>query len=227
MPMLTWVRAIFLAMQGKRGISALEIQKQLKIGSYRTAWYMLHRIRKGLHERDEKYQLSGIVEFDGAVWGKKSTKTEVEVLVAVETKDWVDDKGKPKASAGFAKVVVANENGEEAQKFVSKLIKPDSMVNTDGSPALYNVTGVDADYRIMNSTQVELNLWLPWVHKFISNAKAWVVGTHHGVDKKYLQRYLSEFAYRFNRRHDPESLFYRALSSCTQSKPLTLRSLCA
>jgi hypothetical protein len=225
--MLNWVRAIFLVMQGKRGISALEIQKQLRLGSYRTAWFMLHRIRKGLQERDDQYLLSGVIEFDGAVFGKKSTKTEVEVLVAVETKSWVDEKGKEKACAGFAKIMVSPERGEDAQKFVSKSIKPDSMVNTDGSPALYNVQGVDADYRIMNSTQTELNAWLPWVHRFISNAKAWVIGTHHGVKPKYLNRYLSEYAYRFNRRHDPESLFYRTLTTCCNTKPLKLRALCA
>lgn len=225
--MLNWVRCLFLVMQGKRGISALEVQKQLRLGSYRTAWFMLHRIRKGLQERDDQYQLSGVIEFDGAVFGKKSTKTEVEVLVAVETKSWVDEKGREKARAGFAKIIVAPENGTAAQKFVSKFIKPESFVNTDGSPSLYNVEGVDADYRVMNSTQEKLNDWLPWVHRFISNAKAWVIGTHHGVKPKYLNRYLSEYSYRFNRRHDPESLFYRALGTCCKTKPLKLRALCA
>lgn len=63
------------------------------------------------------------------------------------------------------------------------------------------------------------------VHRFISNAKAWIIGTHHGVDAKYLGRYLSEYAYRFNRRHDLDSLFHRALTACALAKPITAQAL--
>ena len=87
--------------------------------------------------------------------------------------------------------------------------------------------GRTRDYQVVANDPVILKRWLPWVHKFISNAKAWVIGTHHGVKSSYLHRYLAEYTYRFNRRHDPDSLFHRALTACALTAPATLRVLCA
>jgi hypothetical protein len=101
--------------------------------------------------------------------------------------------------------VIARETKDNAQAFVDKTIKPGTMVNTDGSPSLIDLKGVDVDFQVTNNDPAILDRWLPWVHKFISNAKAWVIGTHHGVETKYLGRYLGEYTYRFNRRHDPDS----------------------
>ena len=70
-----------------------------------------------------------------------------------------------------------------------------------------------------------MNEWLPWVHKFISNAKAFLIGTHHGVEAKHLERYLAEYTYRFNRRHDPNGLFARAVTACSLATPITAQAL--
>ncbi len=141
------------------------------------------------------------------------------MLVAIETKDWVDSKGRPKSRAGFAKVMVGDETKKNAQAFVSNAIVEGSMVNTDGSPSLINLTGVDVDYRVVGTDKEILDHWLPWVHKFIGNAKVWLLGTHHGVESKYLAQYLAEYTFRFNRRHDPNSLFSRALFACVVANP--------
>lgn len=224
-PMLTWVRMIFLVMQGKRGISAMELKRQLKMSSYGTTWTMLHRIREALRQKDEEYKLQNVIELDGAVFGRKHTGNQAEVLVAIETKDWIDEKGKAKSRAGFAKVMVAPESKMKVQEFIDNVIVKDSMVNTDGKPALQNLKNIDHDYQVVGNDPVVITHWLPWVHKFISNAKAWVVGTHHGIDSKYLGRYLAEYTYRFNRRHDPDSLFHRALTACAIGAPATAGSL--
>jgi hypothetical protein len=224
-PILTWLRAIALVTQGKRGISALELQRQLGMTSYDTAWRMLQKIRESLRQRDENYPLKGVIELDGASFGKKDKGNQAEVLVAVESKDWIDEKGRRKEKAGFAKVKVSPETKAQAQEFVKQTMKPGSFVNTDASPALRELHGVEADYRVMANDPKALEAWLPWVHRFISNAKAWIIGTHHGVDAKYLGRYLSEYAYRFNRRHDLDSLFHRALTACALAKPTTAQVL--
>jgi hypothetical protein len=184
--LLTWVRAIYFAMQGKRGMSALELQRQLDIKSYPTAWAILHKIREALRQQDEQYKLKDIIELDGAVFGRRETGNQTEVLVAIESKDWIDEKGRKKSKAGFAKVMVAHETKKEAQEFVNTALHKNSMVNTDGSPSLTNLEGVDVDYQVMGNDKATLDHWLPWVHKFISNTKAWLIGTHHGVDSKYL-----------------------------------------
>lgn len=227
--MLTWARAIYFVMSSKRGVSALEMQRRLEIGSYRTALGMLKKIRRALLDRDAKYQLSDSIELDGTGFGSAKTGNQREVLVAIETKSWVDDKGRSKSKAGFAKVVVANETRDNAEKFISKNIKHGAQVNTDAGLAFTHakVDGIDLDYRVMDSNREKIADWLPWVHRFISNAKSWIIGTHHGVRAKYLHLYLAEYTYRFNRRHDPDSLFHRAICAMSQAEPKTLGSLCA
>jgi transposase-like protein len=224
-PVLKWLRAIYFVTQGKRGVSALELMRHLGMSSYGTVWAMLHKIREALRQRDEEYKLKGQLELDGATFGRRESGTTQEVLVAVETKDWVDAKGKPKSKAGFAKVVVAKETKENAQAFMDQAVEPGSMVNTDGSPSLRTLKGVDVDYQIVSGRKEIVNSWLPWVHKLISNSKAWVVGTHHGVGPEYLNSYLAEYFYRFNRRHDPKRLFHRAVRACVLAKPVTYAAL--
>jgi hypothetical protein len=218
-PILIWVQAIFNCMQGARGISALELQRVLKMEHYETTWVVLHKIREALRQRDLKYKLSKYIELDGASFGKKVTGNQVEVLVAIETKDWIDAKGRPKSKAGFAKVMIGAETKQNAQKFVNENVTKGAMVNTDGSQSLINLEGVDVDYQVVGTDKVILDHWLPWVHKFIGNAKVWLLGTHHGVESKYLAQYLAEYTFRFNRRHDPDSLFSRALSACVIASP--------
>jgi hypothetical protein len=224
-PMLVWMKVLCFVTQGKRGVSALEIQAKLEMKSYGTTWAILHKIREALRQRDEGYKLKNVIELDGATFGRRQTGNQTDVLVAIETKAWTDKRGRHKSKAGFAKVVVANETKREAQTFVDKTIEKGSMVNTDGSPSLRNLKNMDTDFQVMGTSQQTIDHWLPWVHKFISNAKSWIVGTHHGVESKYLAQYLSEYTYRFNRRHAPDTLFFRALGACVGAQPKTAQVL--
>ena len=218
LPLRTWLQAIQLLMQGKRGISALELKRVLKIGSYQTAWLMLQKIRAALKDRDQQYKLKGIIELDGTFFGQKSSGNQKPVLIAVESRDWVDDNGKPKPRAGFAKVALAGETKENAQNFVDQHIQKDSVLHTDRKNIYPTLKNVEVDF-LTTQNLLFLDGWLPWVHKFISNAKTWILGTHHGIKTKYLDRYLAEYTYRFNRRHDPDSLWHRALTACALAAP--------
>jgi len=219
LPILIWIRAITFVMQGKRGMSALELKRQLGMCSYGTTWVMLHKIRESLRQRDERYRLRNLIELDGAVFGKKENENQAEVLIAIEAKEWIDERGRTKSKAGFAKVMVSPENKREAQAFVDQALVRGSLVNTDGGHSFRDLQHVDADYQVTGNDPLVLDRWLPWVHKFISNAKMWLVGTHHGIRIKYLSRYLGEYTFRFNRRHDPDSLFHRALTACALATP--------
>jgi len=224
-PLLIWLRAIFFVMQGKRGMSALELKRLLDMRSYATVWLMLKKLREALKERDDKYKIEKLVELDGATFGKREKSTQVTVLVAVESRDWIDENGELKSKAGFAKIKMTSESKIRAQEFVNEYIKPGSMVNTDGNNSYTKLKNVDHDYRVIEANPEILNHWLPWVHKFISNAKTWLLGTHHGVGPKNIGRYLAEYTYRFNRRHDPDSLFHRALKACCLATPKTAYAL--
>lgn len=224
--LLIWVKALFYVMQGKRGISAMELQRHLGLKSYGRVWTMLQKIRSALVQKDEDYEVGeGVVELDGAVFGRKEAGNQTEVLVAIETKEWIDKKGKEKSKAGFAKVLVAKETKENAQKLVDTGVKEGSFVNTDGSQSLINLERIDVDYQVVSGDPIMCAHWLPWVHRFISNAKSWVNGTHHGVKAKHLSRYLGEYTHRFNRRHDVNRLFHRALTACAVAHPVRQHAL--
>ena len=173
---------------------------------------MRYKIRRSLQCRDEKYKLKKIIELDGTGFGNKDKNNQKTVLVTIEIREWMDQKGRKKSRAGFAKVIVADETRENAQKFLDNNVEKDTMVNTDAGSGLIHITGYDHDYQVMDSKTENINRWHPWVHRFISNAKTWILGTHHGVRKKQLDLYLAEYTYRFNQRHDSDSLFHRALS---------------
>lgn len=227
LPLLTWARAIFLVTQDKRGVSALQLKRQLLIGSYRTAWRLLLRIREAMRQRDERYLLTGIVELDGADLGEQKDKGKKKILIAVETKQWVDEKGRTKERAGFAKVKLSRESKICAQQFVDEHLHPGTHVNSDASPAFIGLQGVAADNRVMHGQPQELDSWLPWVQRWVQLAKAWLLGTHHGVKSKYFELYLAEHNYRFNRRHDPNGMFHRASTACLTARPRRLAMLCA
>lgn len=130
--------------------------------SYDTAWTLFHKIREALRKRDKIYTLHTIIELDGAVFGKRHTGNQTEALVAIETKDWVDQKGRRKTKAGFSKVLVAKETKEEdAQKFVDKAIEKNSMVNTEANPSFIHLEDVGVDYQVVGSSQEVLDHWLP------------------------------------------------------------------
>jgi len=138
--------------------------------------------------------------------------------VAIESKEWTNTKGKKKSKAGFAKVLVAKETKKNLQKLVDNGINSDNMFNTDGF--VKDLENVGHDDQVATGHSKVCASWLPWVHKFISNAKSWIIGTHHGVRGKYLERYLGEYTYRFNRRHDINRLFHRALTACAVAQPV-------
>ena len=111
--------------------------------------------------RDAGDQLSESVELDGAAIGSKCAGNQAEVLVAIERKSYVDKNVKIREKAGFAKVVLAPETQESAENFVANALQPATFVNTDGSPALCNLSNADVDSQVTNSDVAILEQWLP------------------------------------------------------------------
>ena len=227
-PLLMWLRAIFFLSQDKRGVSALQLMRQLGLSSFDTAWHLLHKVRRALASRDEQYLLHGIVELDGSSMDsearrktkeKRTYPPESEVLVAVETKDWFDERGRPKHGAGFAKVVVRRETTIFAKQFAEKALEPGTQIHTDAAGAFRQLPQVTQQK--MKGEPERLESWLPWVYRYVSNAKTWLMGTHHGVSAKYLPNYMAEYTYRFNRRHDPDSMLHRIVTACVLAEPVT------
>lgn len=187
---------------------------------YVTAWAMLHRIRCAMAKRDAQYRLSESVELDelfigapteGRKRGRGTDQTPVLVAVSFIT-------GKhEKEYVGFAKLkAVAQVDAATVIQFATMGITPGSVVRTDGLsvyPALEK-HGFKHEPRTVKRRRA--HTVLPHVHTFISNLRAFVLGTYHGLGEKHLQPYLDEFCYRFNRRRHQDELFDRLLRACLE-----------
>jgi transposase-like protein len=220
LPLTKWFWAIYWMASDKGGISALRLSKLIGV-TWRTAYHVLEKLRKAMGHRDSIYRLSDIVEFDDAlVGGKKPGKRgrgaegKTSVLVACENRE-----GKP----GFiAMEVVESVNKGSVLDFAKRRIKFDQTVRTDGLAAN---NGIQPHVtHIAKITPPEMaNEWLPWVHIAIANLKRFLLGTFHGTSNRYLQEYLNEFCYRFNRRFWEAEIPNRLLRLCVEHRSVTCR----
>lgn len=206
LPLTKWFLAMYLVTQDKRGISAVQLSRQLDV-TYKTAWYLLQRIRKAMGQRNQKHLLSGIVDFDDAYFGgptvgkKRGRGTEKsKVFVAVSH----DDEDRPQH---LCMQITQNLKQASVKKFALNHIKKGSVVRSDDyrsyPPALAE------DYVLQTQPYDPSTGQLHWLHTLVGNAKAFIMGTYHGLPKENLQSYMDEFCFRFSRRFFYGKLFDR------------------
>jgi Zn ribbon nucleic-acid-binding protein/transposase-like protein len=188
-PLKVWFRAIFEISARRTGISAKDLQRMLGFGSYKTAWTWLHKLRTAL-VRPEREPLGPFVQIDEAFVGGKNRLKEL-ILVAAET-------------GGRVRLAHAENNDEATLKrFADGQVARDAHVVTDGL-ASYNERSLNErphDMIVQTKQERRKNDTLQSCHWAISLFKRWLLGTHAGaVSAKYLQAYLDEFAFRYNRR---------------------------
>jgi transposase-like protein len=218
-----WFWAIYLVAKDKRGCSAMQLSRELKL-PYNTAWFLLHRIRQAMTKRDEQYILSSIVEMDDTYFGKprKGGKrgrgtTKPKVLVALSK----NNEGHPM----FLKMqMLPNLKGKTIGSFVNKTIEPGSVIQSDAYSSYRKPLKEKYlhQFKVFNPEDGEM---LHWLHTIIANVKAFVAGTFHGLGDKHMQAYLDEFCYRFNRRYFQGELFDRLLCATTSSQPIRFAEL--
>ncbi|MDB5055795.1 MAG: family transposase [Bacilli bacterium] len=220
-----WFALVFFVSHDKRGVSASLMAKELEI-SYKTAWTNLHKIRKAcMADKDAPYKLFGQVEMDdfyiGAPTenGKRGRGTDKnQVLVALSK----NAKGHPL----YVKMeMIEDIKGTTVLELVSKWIEEQSVIQTDAyrSFPIVETKGYKLEAEKFDHTKHPEHL--KWMHKLISNFKAFVLGTFHGLDSRYLQSYLDEFCFRFNRRKFAGQLFNRLLHACVSTDTLTYTEL--
>jgi len=222
-PLLVWFWAIFLVAVDKRGHSALQLSKELSV-PYDRAWLMLHKIRAAMAHRDAEYKLDGIVELDESYIGapdegRRGRGTRrAKAIVALE----LTANGRPR----FVKMRIAKRlDARSVKSFATGGIVPGTTTRTDGLN-IYNGLGklgfIHEATIAPGKTKDDM---LYWTHIMISNAKAFILGTFHGLEDMHIQRYLDEFTYRFNRRYREGELFDRLLFACASAPPATLAEL--
>jgi len=235
-PIREWFWAAYLVATHTPGISAAQLQRQLGIGSDTTAWHMLHRLRKGM-VNETRSRLSGLIEADestigGPAKGKRgrgvtAAKHKSLVIGAVEVIAYENKQGKRCERAGRLRLsTVENAGAVNIRDFLARNVEAGSTVRTDGWPGYSDEALVGYTHRVrVVRTRERAHRVAPHVHRVFSNLKAWLNGTYHGVEPGYLQRYLDEFVFRFNRRNTPMAAFQTLLGISTQKAPLPLRDL--
>jgi transposase-like protein len=234
-PLTVWFTACWLFATAKDGISALSLQRALEIGSYPTAWAMLHRLRSVL-VRPGRDRLAGRVEVDETylggeepgLRGGRARGKKVLTGIAVEVKE-------PKGIGRCRMAILADGSAASLHPFVTGHVEQGATVITDAWMGYHGLAGLGYVHqrrsqraaRARGDDPAEL---LPAVHRVASLAKRWLLGTHQGsVDEAHLQSYLDEFVFRFNRRrsHSRGLVFYRVLELAVGHDPVRYRDLIA
>ena len=199
LPLWKWFLAVYMIVESKKGVSANQLKRTLGV-SYRTAWYLCHRIRKALETADGF--LRGIVEVDESYMGGVRTgtsagfKSKTLVIGAVER----DGEVRMKAIGQGQR-----PSGETVGKFLRANIAEDAMVMTDEG-RWYNGTISPSKHRTVNHSKkewVEGSVHTNGIEGAWSLFKRSVVGSYHQVSCKHLPAYLDEFEFRFNNRDNP------------------------
>ena len=212
-----WFWAIYFVGSDKGSISAVRLSKLIEV-NWRTARSILKKLRKAMGHKDSLYFLQGLIEVDDAfVGGKRSGKRgrgaegKTPVLIACESKD--------KQAGYIAMKAVRNINQETVKNFIKKAILKGQNVRSDAFPAL-NIINETQQHEARVTPANKVDEWLPWVHVAIGNLKTFLLGTFHGVSGRYLQEYLDEFCYRFNRRFFEKEIPNRLLNLAIIHAPI-------
>ena len=225
-PLRLWFAAAYLVATHTPGFSAVQLQRQLGLSRYETAWAMLHKLRRAML-RPERDRLSGVVEVDeayvggveaGRSSGRRRDSRKSIVVAAVEVRG--------RGSGRIRLAVVEDLSAAALVPFVEAAVAPGSAVLTDGWQGYAPLRrGYDHQPSTVGDPK-NASVLLPRVHRTFSNLKTWLKGTHHGVSAKHLPYYLDEFVFRFNRRRTPMAAFQSLLSLSSRHAPITHKMLC-
>lgn len=235
LPFRYWFIAIHLLTSTKKSFSSKELQRQLGHKYYEPIWCMMHKIRMAMGERDGKYTLAGQIELDEGFFttslseehknkklkrGRGSEK-KTKVLVMAESKEIetsTTKKGKPRRVGYIKMQVIPNLKADTITGIVSKNIHRESELITDDSTSYVKLKEAVDKHNPSVIPKEQIGEKLPWVHIAISNAKRVLLDIFHDIKPKFLQSYLNEFCYKFNRRFFGEALFDRLLVACATTQ---------
>lgn len=217
-----WYLAMLFMRYSKKGISAMELQRQLNHKRYDTIWSLMHRIRNAMGNRDALYTLEGMIEFGEAYFEKatpegiklkrgKGSQKQQNVAVMAESTELEDvETGKKSKHCRYFKMkVLDTHKSKEIVDAVKDNIENKSIVFSDKSTSYVDICDYVEIHSMEKSTTKSTKSTLKWVHVAISNAKRTLLGIYHKINGKYLQLYLDEFCYKLNRRYYGENLFNR------------------
>ncbi len=217
LPLSTWAKAFHLICSSKKGMSALQLQRNLGLGSYRTAWFLAHRVREAMKCQPVSGMLKGQVQADEAYIGgkyrvgsgedrKSQYENKTPVVVLVETDGKARARALHQVNAATLKAELDDCVDKSAQIVTDELSSyPLATANFEGGHQ--TVCHSDKEYarkRVNEKGEVE-TITTNTAESFFSLLKRGVYGQFHHVSKQHLQRYVDEFAFRWNGRNLEDS----------------------
>lgn len=215
-----WFRAMWSMTHQKAGVSALGLQRTLGLGSYRTAWRWLQKLRIAMI-RPGRERLAGEVEADEAFWGgpkpgKRGRGAAGKVLISVIAQVEGPRIGRIRLRR------IPDASAQSLERAVQVAVEPRSTVRTDGWSG-YRQLGARGYHHEVIREEAEVGQHLlPRANRVVALFKRWLLGIHQGaITPKYLDAYLEEFTFRFNRRTSRwrGKLFYRLVQHAVQVPP--------
>lgn len=225
-PLIIWFRTIWWLTGQKNGASALGLERMLGIGSYPTAWAMLHKLRRAMVTPGRNC-LSGIIEADetyigGKKPGKRGRGAEGKALVFIGVEITKSCIGRIRLRR------IPDASAPSLEDAIKKNINLGNTIQTDGWSGYIHLDNLGYKHEIVrNEADIGDNL-LPSCHIVASLLKRWLLGTHQGaVRHKHLDYYLDEFTFRFNRRNSNHrgKLFMRLLENAVKVEPITIKKI--
>ena len=205
LPLHKWFMALAIVIDAKKSISANQLKQHLGIGSYRTAWYMAHRIRKAM-EDGSPFEMSGVVEVDETYIGGKTRRRGIQK--PKPPKDMVVGLRERGGRVKFVHVPDLKRGSYKAviEKHISKDVEE---IATDQAGVFNFALG--EEFKTRHRTVNHSREWITptgvhtnTIESAFSLLKRGLIGSFHRVTIKHLHRYLSEFEFRFNVRKDED-----------------------
>ena len=224
----TWFLAIYLISQAKTGLSALALKRQLGV-SYPTAWLLHHKLMQVMATREERYVLEGKVQVDDAYLGGersggkagRGSENKVAFVAAVSLSE--DDR-----PLRVRLTPVSSFTLKAISAWAKEHLAPGSTVFSDGLACFGAVTEADCSHRatVMAGRKPKEVPEFRWINTVLGNLKTSLSGCFHSFDfRKYADRYLAAFCYRFNRRFNLRTLHQRLLIAAATTGPQPLHRI--
>ncbi len=227
LPLIVWFQAIALVLNAKKGLSAKQLQRDLGIGGYKTAWYLYHRIREAMAEGTIP-TLGGTVEIDetyigGKLYGKgvKAAKANKQaVMGAIERGGELRLTHVPAARIPIMGAFIQANVSPSVERVMTDQLHAYPKALGPLVDRHFTVNHIVGEY-VKRGTDITTNS----IEGVFSLFKRGLIGSFHKVSIKHLQRYLNEFSYRYNRRK--EDAFIETVARLCGFSPLQYRALIA
>jgi len=212
-PLHTWLHALYLMNASKKGISAHQMHRMIGV-TYKTAWFMLHRIREAMANRTGLPPMGGegmVVEADETYFGKQAEpKERAKKRLGPYTKGGYSGPGGKRAivalveRGGSARTFhVDGATKATVQQIIRENVAPESRLHTDESPLYGGIDGHVTEHETIKHTAGEYvrgDVTTNHVEGYFSVFKRGMKGIYQHCSEKHLPRYLAEFDFRFSNR---------------------------